>query len=164
MWICTVENSRESGSSRVRGRTGWCRRIVQESSGRFFRNPGKDKQRWTTGAQARGGKRDCHVIDTELGNWLDSERAREGRIKFNSQVPCRSCLSSSTFPQYVAPSLPSSSENQSADNPEDRILQHFCYFCTMKPGEKNPSASYVRSGKCHKVGLLQLQRFQFVSG
>lgn len=100
-------------------------------------------------------------------NWATDwtqERERDGGIKFNSQVSCRSCLSSSTFPQYVAPSLPSSSENQSAGKPEDRIPQHFCYFCTMKPGDKNPSASYVRSGKCHKVGLLQLQRFQFASG
>lgn len=32
LWICTLENSRENGSSRVRGRTGWCRRIVQEGS------------------------------------------------------------------------------------------------------------------------------------
>lgn len=31
-WICTLENSRGSGSSRVRGRTGWRRRIVQEGS------------------------------------------------------------------------------------------------------------------------------------
>lgn len=77
LWICTLENSRESGSSRVRGRPGWRRRIVQGVLWSFRKRSAKMSLVMKEQSSGSRGKRRLSSAGHRTGQLIGLRRGRE---------------------------------------------------------------------------------------
>lgn len=143
--------------------------MLEDSSGRSSGNPGKDKWRcpwWSkTIAQVWGGGKRLPSDRHRTGQLIGLRRGREKGI--SSWIP--RFLAGAVCPPPHFPNMLSHLflAHQRIRAHATQRTEHCSVSAISAPWKleiKNPSASYVRSGKCHKVGLLQPQRFQFVSG
>lgn len=120
----------------------------------------------SSGSVTAGQKQRYSVfISQNLATDLTWEGNREGGIRDNSQVSGKSYSASSTSPNMLSPSLFSAHQrNRVQATQQIEYCSINAIFCTVKPGDKNLSACYIRSDKCHEIRLLQPQGFQFVPG